>query len=84
MRQKTGSQSKKGVHGVTVQEIKPRCGGKVRIIWERMPTAEEAKARQEAIYRACVDVLANAVSAYGEEETLRRMNSAMYHRAQSA
>lgn len=71
---------KKGVHGVTVQEIKPRNGGTVRIIWERMPTAEEAKARQDAIYRACVEVLANAVSAFGEEETLRRMNSAMHNK----
>ena len=65
-----------GAHLLVLQngeEVASICQG-----WHNPDTGE--KLRQDAIYRACVEVLANAVSAFGEEETLRRMNSAMHNK----
>ena len=38
-------------------------------------TQEERKAREQAVWRACCEVLANSVSVYGVEETLNRMKN---------
>lgn len=55
-------------------EFKSRTGGKVRIMLDFMPkTAEERKRREDAMNRACCEVLANAVSVNGVQETLNRM-----------
>lgn len=54
--------------------IKTRCGGTVRLMMDCMPkTAEERKTREQAVWRACCEVLANAVAANGVEHTLHMM-----------
>lgn len=55
-------------------EFKTRAGGTVRIMLDCLPkTAEERTQRENAMKRACCEVLANAVAAKGVHETLNRM-----------
>lgn len=55
-------------------EFKSRTGGTVRLMLDCLPqTAEERKRREQTVWRACCEVLANAVAANGAEETLNRM-----------
>ena len=57
-------------------EFKPSIGGTVRFMLDYVPkTQEERKAREQAVWRTCCEVLANSVSVYGVEETLNLMKN---------
>ena len=57
-------------------EFKSATGGTVRIMMDCMPkTPQERERREQALWKACCEVLANAAATYGVDETIRRMHS---------
>lgn len=59
-----------------VKEFKSRTGGTIRIMDDCLPkTEEERRQRMQRIERTCRQVLEQAVTVLGAEETLRRMNN---------
>lgn len=64
------------VRAVKAMEFKTKTGGTVRIMTDCVPkTEEELQRNRQIMRRTCLEVLANAVAANGEEETLRRMKN---------